>query len=141
MSELCPICRDTVDKNCLQCDKCKDWIHYRCSKVPAYLIIQLSKSTRVFTCHSCVKSKYPLAFEKLHDDIEKIIMSPVNQSSSPIKPTGPLTPSAPSSPLFIQLTPLPSFHQHHPIAPQYLHHPSTSPPPLMILPPTPNHTP
>ena len=107
MTDLCPICKDTVDKNCLQCDKCKDWIHYRCSKLPAYLIIQLSKSTRVFTCHSCVKSKYPLAFEKLHDDIEKIIMSPVNQSSSPIKPTTLLTPSAPSSPLFIQLTPTP----------------------------------
>ena len=65
MTDLCAICRDTVDKNCLQCDKCKDWIHYRCSKVPAYLIIQLSKLTRVLSCHSCVKSKYPLAFENL----------------------------------------------------------------------------
>ena len=34
-------------------------------------------------------------------------MSPVNQSSSHIKPTTPLTPSAPSSPLFIQLIPTP----------------------------------
>ena len=107
MTDSCPICRDIVDKNCLQCDKCKNWIHYRCSKLPAYLIIQLSKSTRVFTCHSCVKSKYPLAFQKLHDDIEKIIMSPINQSVSPIKPSTPRTPSAPSSPLFIQLTPTP----------------------------------
>ena len=101
------ICRDIVDKNCLPCDKCKHWIHYHFSKLPAYLIIQFSKSTRVFTCHPCVKSKYPLAFQKLHDDIEKIIMSPINQSISPIKPTTPLTPSAPSSPLFIQLTPTP----------------------------------
>ena len=105
MTDSCPICRDTVDKNFLQCDKCKDWIHYRCSKLPAYLIIQLSISTRVFTCHSCVKSKYPLAFQKPHEDIEKIIMSLINHSSSPIKLTTPLTPSAPSSPLFIQLTP------------------------------------
>ena len=45
MTDLCPICRDTVDKSCLQCDKCNDWIHYRCSKLPAYLIIRLSKSS------------------------------------------------------------------------------------------------
>ena len=107
MTDLCPICNVTVDKNCLQCDKCKDWIHYYCSKLPAYIIIQLSKSARVFTCPSCVKSKYPLVFQKLNDDIEKIIMTPVSQPSSPKNPTTPLTPSAPPSPLFIQLTPNP----------------------------------
>ena len=48
--------------------------------------------------------KVPTSFPKTHDDIEKIIMSPINQSLSPIKPTTPLTPSAPSSPLFIQFT-------------------------------------
>ena len=99
MTDLCPICNVTVDKNCLQCDKCKDWIHYYCSKLPAYIIIQLSKSARVFTCPSCVKSKYPLVFQKLNDDIEKIIMTPVSQPSSPKNPTTPLTPSAPPSPL------------------------------------------
>ena len=107
MTDLCPIYNVTVDKNCLQSDKCKDWIHYHCTKLPAYIIIQLSKSARVLTCPSCVKSKYPLVFQKLHDDIEKIIMTPVSQPSSPKKPTTPLTPSAPPSPLFIQLTPNP----------------------------------
>ena len=76
-------------------------------KLPAYIIIQLSKSAMVFTCPSCVKSKYPLVFQKLNDDIEKIIMTPVSQPSSPKNPTTPLTPSAPPSPLFIQLTPNP----------------------------------
>ena len=51
-------------------------------------------------------SKYPLAFQKLHDDTEKIIMSPVNQSSSPIKPTTPLTPSAPASSPLLPPAPL-----------------------------------
>ena len=86
MTDLCPICNVTVYKNCLQCDKYKDWIHYYCSKLPAYIIIQLSKSAWVFTCPSCVKSKYPLVFQKLHDDIEKIIMTPVSQPSSPENP-------------------------------------------------------
>ena len=65
-----------------------------------YPIIKINKGVHLsFMCE--------IAFQKLHDDIEKIIMSPVNQSSSPIKPTTPLSPSAPSSPLFIQLTPTP----------------------------------
>ena len=109
MTDLCPICSDNVDKNCLQCDKCNDWIHYRCSNLPAYFIIQLSKSKRVFTCHSCVKLKYPLACPKLHDDIVKIIMSPVNLSSSPIKPTTPFIFSL-SSIVAISTT-----HSHFPI--------------------------
>ena len=138
MTDLCPICNITVDNSCLQCDKCNDWMHYSCSKLPTYLIIQLSKSTRVFTCHSCVKSKYPLAFQKLHDDIEKIIMSPVNQSSSPIKPT---TPSAPASPLFIQLTPTPLIpsapSNFSPVISSCQH---ISPTP-MIHPTSPNHPP
>ena len=61
--------------------------------LPAYIIIQLSKSTRAFTCHSCVKSKYPLFFQKLHDVIKKIMMTPDSQSSSPKKhyPSDPIS--------------------------------------------------
>ena len=106
MTNLCPICSDTVDKNWPQCDKCNDWIHYLCSNLPAYFIIQLSKSKTVYTWHSCVKLKYPIAFPKLHDDIMKIIMSPVNLSSYPIKPTTPLTLSAPASPPLLPPAPL-----------------------------------
>ena len=42
MTDLCSICNVTVDKSCLQCDKCNDWINYRCSNLPAYFIITLS---------------------------------------------------------------------------------------------------
>ena len=67
MKNPCPLCDSVVDN--LQCDRCKDWIHYRCSKLPEYMIIQLSKSTRAFTCNSCVQIKLPLIFDKLHDEI------------------------------------------------------------------------
>ena len=132
MTDLCPICSDTVDKNCLQCDKCNDWIHYRCSNLPAYFIIQLSKSKRVYTCHSCVKLKYPLAFPKLHDDIVKIIMSPVNLSSSPIKPTTLLTPSAPASPPLLPSSPRIPISPLTPSAP--LPPPSPFTPPARVRP-------
>ena len=131
MTDSCPIGSDTVDKNCLQCDKCNDWIHYRCSNLPAYFIIQLSTSKRVYTCHSCMKLKHPLAFQKLHDDIEEIIMSPVNQSSSPIKPTILLTPSAPSSTPLLPAAPLISISPLTPISPTSpsfsIHHTNPSP--------------
>ena len=57
--------------------------------------------------HKSVNIKYPLVFQKLHDDIKKIMMTPVSQPSSPKKKTTHLTPSAPPSPLIIQLTPNP----------------------------------
>ena len=41
----CPFC-DTivVDKSALHCDKCDHWVHYSCSKLPPYAIIQLFKN-------------------------------------------------------------------------------------------------
>ena len=58
MTNPCPMCDTVIDNHCLQCDKCNDWIHYKCSKLPAYMIIQLSKSKRAFTCNSCVQSNF-----------------------------------------------------------------------------------
>ena len=62
MTNPCPMCDSVVDNHGLQCDKCNEWIHYKCSKLPAYMIIQLSKPKKAFTCNSCVKSKFSLVF-------------------------------------------------------------------------------
>ena len=83
----------------------------------------------VFTCHSCVKLKYPLAFPKLHDDIVKIIRSPVNLPSSPIKPT---TPPAPASPTLLPSAPLIPISPLTPSAP--LPPPSPFTPPARVRP-------
>ena len=83
MSNNCPFCVYPVDKCCLQCDKCDEWIHYSCSKLPAYMLVQLSKSNRAFTCHTCVKSKFPLVFNQLHEEIEEIISKQDGQLISP----------------------------------------------------------
>ena len=91
MSNHCPFCVYPVDKCCLQCD---EWIHYSCSKLP--------KSNRAFTCHTCVKSKFPLVFNELHDEIEEIISKQDGQLISPttcdVQPLIPLSPSAPLPP-------------------------------------------
>ena len=41
-TSLCSLFCDTlvVDKSALHCDKCDQWVHYSCSKLP-YAIIQL----------------------------------------------------------------------------------------------------
>ena len=61
-SVTCPFC-DTlvVDKSALHCDKCDHWVHYSCSKLPPYAIIQLKKSSMLFSCHTC-------AYERFKDD-------------------------------------------------------------------------
>ena len=105
MSNHCPFCVYPVDKCCLQCD---EWIHYSCSKLPAYMLVQLSKSNRAFTCHTCVKSKFPLVLNELH---EEIISKQDGQLISPttcdVQPLIPLSPSAPLPPLTIQVSPKP----------------------------------
>ena len=114
MTNPCPLCDSVDDNHCLQCVKCNDWIHYGCSKFPPYMIIQLSKSTRAFTCNSCVKTKFPLVFDKLYAEINETIgkqdgqamppsvcgLSPLSplSPSAPLIPVSPLTPSAPLPP-------------------------------------------
>lgn len=73
MSNNCPFCDSAVDQYGLQCDKCASWVHYSCTKLPPYMIIQLSKSKRVFSCHSCVHAKYLTDFPELHTKIESVI--------------------------------------------------------------------
>ena len=41
MTNPCPLCDSVVDNHCLQCNKCNDLIHYECSKLSPYMIIQL----------------------------------------------------------------------------------------------------
>ena len=150
MTNPWPMCDSVVDNHCLQCDKCNDWIHYKCSKLPAYMIIQLSKSKRAFTCNSCVQSKFSLVFHKLYDEINEIVgkqddhtipstmcahshdvpLSPLSPSAPHI-PVSSLTPSAPlpPSPFMPPLRPLAPL-----ILPAPLHSPVTQVPPY---PPTP----
>ena len=100
----CPFC-DTivVYKSALHCDKCGHWVHYSCSKLPAYAIIQLKQSSRLFSCHTCVHERFKNDFPELHTEIEGIIKEkndsllafimsnspPVNLSSTPIIATSP----------------------------------------------------
>ena len=111
MSNNCPFCVYPVDKYCLQCDEWTHYSFYSCSILAAYMLVQLSKSNRAFTCYTCVKSKIPLVFNKLYEEIEDIISKQDGQSISTTTceahPLIPLSPSTPLPPLTIQVSPKP----------------------------------
>ena len=62
-----PYCDIVVDQHGLQCDKCCLWIHYSCTKLQPYMIIQLLKSNKLFTCHSCVHAQFISNFLEVHE--------------------------------------------------------------------------
>ena len=78
-------------------------VHYSCSKLPPYAIIQLKKSSRLFSCHTCVHERFKNDFPELHTEIEGIIKEkndsllafimpnspPANLPSTPIRTTLP----------------------------------------------------
>ena len=108
------------------------------------MIIQLSKSTRALTYNSCVKSKFPLVFHKLYDEIigkqddqtipsTACALSPI-VTIRPLIPVSPLTPSAPlPSPFTPPLRPLDPL-----TLPAPLHSPVTQVPSYPLTPSAPS---
>lgn len=73
----------------IECDQCHDYVHYSCTNLPVYQIIQFKKSSRQFTCLSCVHSKFKESFVPLANDIQKAIQD----HKSLLNPTQPGTPN------------------------------------------------
>ena len=73
--------------------------------------VQISKFNRAFTWHTCVKSKFPLVFNQLHEEMQEIISKQDGQLISPTtceaQPLIQLSTSAPTTPLIIQVSPKP----------------------------------
>ena len=69
----CPCCDVAAGEYVLECEKCKKWIHFACSKLPAYMLVQFDRSSRVYSCLTCVHEKFMNEFPKLHDTFEEVI--------------------------------------------------------------------
>ena len=69
----CPCCDAAADEYVLECDKCKKWIHFACSKLPAYMLVQFDRSSRFYSCLTCVHERFMNEFPKLHDTFEEVI--------------------------------------------------------------------
>ena len=42
-------------ENCIQCQDCKTWIHYKCSKLPPYQLFLYESTQRKYTCEFCAE--------------------------------------------------------------------------------------
>ena len=71
----CPFSDTSVDKIALQCDMCHYWKHYSCTNLPPYAIIQLSKTTRLFSCLTRIHKRFKNYSPELHTQIEGAIKS------------------------------------------------------------------
>ncbi|CAH1787986.1 unnamed protein product, partial [Owenia fusiformis] len=53
-SPSCPYCKELDNDYMIQCNKCIKWIHYVCTKLPAYEIAQYkTKVRRQYVCEAC----------------------------------------------------------------------------------------
>ena len=48
----CGVCRQGVARNCIQCNRCKGWVHKRCSGIKGKL-----KPDSSFQCTTCVSKQ------------------------------------------------------------------------------------
>ena len=56
-STVCSCIKDCMQpdsETILQCSKCCEWVHYKCSELPIYMLYSLVHSKRKFTCVKCV---------------------------------------------------------------------------------------
>ena len=55
----CPCCEINGEAyDSIMCSNCKQWIHYRCTKLPAYVILALKHSRRQFNCIPCTEKLF-----------------------------------------------------------------------------------
>lgn len=75
MSDECRVCSsECSEENMLVCEKCDRCVHYKCTKLPVYMIAFFELQQDAFFCEFCVK--------KLPDYTEKVTV--ITKSLEPI---------------------------------------------------------
>ena len=131
----CPFCDTSVYKFALQCDMCHYWVHYSCTNLPPYAIIQLSKSTRLFSCLTCVHERFKNDFPELHTQIEGAIKSQNDALHLPVMAEIAVTPIEAAPPTTSTPTPVTPTPTHAASIPSST--PEISSPTPTISPPSP----
>ena len=58
---ICFICKKNVKNNCIYCEICDQWLHFKCSKISRSQFISLSKSNGPFFCFNCLAQEIPFS--------------------------------------------------------------------------------
>ena len=99
MEKICPFCDIIVDDHGIECEKCKKWVHYKCTLLPPYSIMLFSKSGRQYSCETCVLVRFSSKYPTLLTDIEKEIASHTTKvTPQHATPDPPCTSDAPAHP-------------------------------------------
>lgn len=64
----CRVCQIHCNTG-IKCSDCHMSVHYLCSKIPTYVLVTLTRSTRKYTCKDCTKVNHT-NFDELCDEIE-----------------------------------------------------------------------
>lgn len=87
---MCHQCNQEIEKsdNVMACDKCENWIHFRCTKLPPYMISWLlEREERKYHCCNCVKTKAKIqkAMKKEEDQEKSILVQELKKKDQQIK--------------------------------------------------------
>ena len=92
----CRVCQVYCNTG-LKCSDCHMWLHYLCSKVPTYVLINLTRSTRKYTYEDCTKVNHT-NFDELCTEIEQYKVEEGNAQKQELEDqTLPNTPDTPQA--------------------------------------------
>lgn len=58
---ICLICRKIVNNDCICCDICDQWLHFKCSKLSKSQFYLLSQSNEPYFCYNCIEQEMPFS--------------------------------------------------------------------------------
>ena len=56
---ICLVCKKYVNSDCICCNICDQWLHFRCSNLSKSQFILLSQSNEPYFCYSCLMQVIP----------------------------------------------------------------------------------
>ena len=59
---ICSVCKKSVKNNCIYCEICGQWSHFKCCKISSSQFVSLSKSNEPFFCFNCLVQEIPFSF-------------------------------------------------------------------------------
>ena len=58
---ICSVCKKYVNNNCIYCEICSHWLHFKCCKISKSQILKLSSSNEPFFCFKCLVQELPFS--------------------------------------------------------------------------------